>query len=141
MPVPTRYIEGEEYTAALKLEENGTASAYILAAIPFLPPNADGTDGTDYNNYKVIRILRLHVAEPRIYKAPNGGPVYVVLPKFDTLDYHYAQELHPVKGAWCYRYGPYEWLGTDHDDKLSDVEYLFPEHDLAPFELSNVLTH
>lgn len=139
MPVPTRFIEGAEYAAAIAAED-GVTVIYTLSAIPFAPPGEDG-DPIDYNNYNIVRILRLNVDEPRIYKDPLG-PVYVVLPKYHVLDYAYAQDIHPLEGMWCYRYGPYVWMGTDPESKLDEVQYLFNDNEkLARFETSNPLTH
>lgn len=133
----TRFIEEQEFHELIAIEGD-TLPLYKLTAIPFKPPTPDGEDMPDYHDYKsVIRVMLLNVKEPRLYKDKNKV-VFLVLPSYDTVTYDVANECHPVKDAWCYRFSTYGW---DKSYDLDAAVYLTSEAALPAFELGDLSTH
>ena len=139
MAVPTRWLEAKEFDELMELEEGDTVPIYKLTAIPFNPPRPldEGEEEPKKAEEQSIRVMLLAVVEPRIYKDPHKV-IFVVFPSFDTLDYDKAQDLHPVKGAWAYRFTPYHWDGSS---PLVHASYLVREEAVPPFVLGNTETH
>ena len=138
MAIPTRFIEAEEFEELLELEDGDTIPIYKLTAIPFNPPRPieDGEEEAEPVPEQSIRVMLLPVVEPRLYKDPHKA-VFVVFPSFDNITYEAAQDMHPVKEAWAYRFTPYHWDGTS---PLVHATYLLNQ--TAPvFELGNTETH
>lgn len=137
MAIPTRFIEREEFEELLALEEGDSIATYKLTALPFHPPHPEGEDGHEEPEEKSIRVMLLPVIEPRLYRDPHKV-TFVVFPSFETIDYAAAQDMHPVKDAWCYRFTPYHWDGSS---PLVHATYLFKEEVVPPFVLGDTDTH
>lgn len=139
MAIPTRFIEQAEYEELIAVEEGDTIPIYKLTAIDFNPPRpvSDDEPAPTEPEKGSVRVLLLAVVEPRLYRDPNKN-VFVVFPSFETLDYAAAEDLHPTKGAWAYRFAPYYW---DKASPLSHATYLVREEEVPAFELGNTLTH
>ena len=139
MAIPTRFIEKEEFEELLAVEEGDTIPLYKLTAIPFQPPRPDNTDGESPldGGKSAVRVMMLPVIEPRLYRDPNKV-MFVVYPSFNTLTYSDAQDMHPIKGAWCYRFTPYGWDGAE---PLADATYLFEDTVVEAYDLADVTTH
>lgn len=139
MAIPTRLIEAEEFERLMEVEDGDTIPVYKLTALQFEPPRplADGEAPPEPTPEQSVRVMLLAVVEPRLYRDPSKN-IFVVFPSFETLDYAAAQDLHPIKGAWAYRFAPYHW---DKGSPLAHATYLVREEDVPAFELGNTDTH
>lgn len=137
MAIPTRFIETKEFEELLAVEEGDTIPIYKLTAVPFHPPHPEGVEPHEEPVEQSIRVMLLPVVEPRLYRDPHKV-TFVVFPSFDTIDYAAAQDMHPVKGAWCYRFTPYHWA---EGSPLVHATYLFKDEPVPAFELGNTETH
>lgn len=139
MAIPTRFIEAEEFEELLAVEEGDTIPLYKLTAIPFHPPLPDDVEPHPEEDDKrtAVRVMMLSVVEPRLYRDANKT-IFIVYPSFNTLTYEDAQDMHPIKGAWCYRFTPFGWDGAE---PLADATYLFEDTAIEAYDLTNPATH
>ena len=139
MAIPTRFIEAEEWEELLALEEGDVIAIFKLTAIPFQPPLPDGEEPHTplADNKTAVRVMKLPVVEPRLYRDPHKN-VFIIYPSFNTLTYDDAQDMHPIKGAWCYRFAPSNW---DGNDPLKHATYLFEDVALEAYDPADPATH
>lgn len=139
--IPTKRIEESDFRELTKHFGSDPLPIFKVVALKFEPPLPEGEEPPGYASKKpVMRLIPLNVTEPRIYTNKQGD-VHIIYPMYDELTYELLQDMHPVKGAWCYRWSHLYWVEADHSSNLDEALYFFKPDYIPPFAAYDVTTH
>jgi hypothetical protein len=118
-------------------QEGDVIPLFSLAAIPFVPPRPD-EGAVDMSELPLVNVLLVNVSEPCLYRDTEAKMGFVLLPGYSpetTFTYEQFQDVHPLKGAWCYRLAPSYWEEGDSDSyDLDEAIYRFDHGEVVTWK-------